>query len=60
MMVCLLPPQLQIPSGVQELVRGRPPRLNELNQQEMTCGHTRPYNAQAIVSLQLAHHETTS
>jgi hypothetical protein len=43
-MVCLLPPQLQSPSGVQELVRGRPPRLNELNQQEMTPaatpGHT--------------------
>jgi hypothetical protein len=59
MMVCPLPPQLQSPSGVQELVSGRPPRLNELNQQEMTCGHPRPYNAQAIVSLLLAQRETT-
>src|SRR5438128_950733 len=59
MMVYPLPPQLQIPGGVHELVSGRPPRLNELNHQEMTCGHPRPSNAQAIVSLRLAPHETT-
>src|SRR5882724_1156506 len=59
MMVYPLPPQLQIPGGVHELVSGRPPRLNEWNHQEMTCGHPRPSNAQAIVSLRLAPHETT-
>ena len=52
-------PLLQIPRGVQELVSSRPPQLNKLNQQGMTCGHTQPYNAQAIVSLRLAQQETT-
>jgi len=52
-------PLLQIREEVQELVSSRPPQLNKLNQQGMTCGHTQPYNAQAIVSLRLAQQETT-